>query len=885
MYLIAGRGRNANSSRSSQRFQTSNQPSASPADISPLPAGRSADNTPGGDQTNLVIGDVDVGALDIAGDYGDDDDGAPFDDAALDDPELLGELDALRREMGLSEPHCPLDAVSVATKAAVMSSASSHSNTIKTRSNSAHNPPFAYSAALPSEDENDSTDDEVVVTEEDMNDPVLLAELAEYSSHEIASNESSNARFSVQKQQQQQQHKADRAPGQIGAGDNTINTLKQRHQEFKTLALASKRQGDMNHAREMLAQMKNIQAALDIVQAGKLLPSDFIIPPIPATKQQDQRIQAQKQNQDQQPPQKQSSNAITEHMLKASPASSIIKSRAADSLGPAARPANTALSPANKSALQPHSPAAAASKRVKALTSTEQTKNIDLLGSNNIENMDKQSSDFKALATSFAAMRNKLESQNTQATRLAAYFLKTGDKTLALDFHRLKKRSAADLATVSSFEANGRKLPPPFLHREVQWTVPVEQRRDISINELQIAVNRIFSEGDLAATLGGKSDFYIQWELGWPRDKGNKGYTRTIKYSEFESGNGTVNAGYLHNIEFVDRHNTRPLQRWIERGKLVVELYKYMGLIWGSQLIGRASLPLVSLRTKSEASLVAEIKAASDGVSRAGKPLLGGPIFVDVAARLRLPLTNKPELISHSERWIYIDDQEAENTQQQTQAGLLSYSEAGKSNHGQLSPEKGTKKEDAESDILNLAGEQKNEPTSPDIQQSAGESIPQEQQQQQNEEPVDGTAAAATIAATATTDSTKNESSVQSIDDIAGQLDVVDGVVSNAVLEMELLQIPARLQNTKDKEQANVLHDLETSIKLRMSVVAAQVGAGTLTIQDYMVSVTKELQQATEWALVAKKQGHKDVALRALKRVKTMRNEIDEMKAAMETEE
>ncbi|KAJ2765806.1 hypothetical protein GGI18_006137, partial [Coemansia linderi] len=264
----------------------------------------------------------------------------------------------------------------------------------------------------------------------------------------------------------------------------------------------------------------------------------------------------------------------------------------------------------------------------------------------------------KSEAMSFSAMKAELESQVAKASRLATYFLKSGDKTSALEFHRLKKRAATDLATVGSYEANGRLLPPPFLHRDVKWTAPVEQRRDISASELQIAIKRMVSDGDLAATLGAKSDFYLQWELGWPRDKGHKAYTRTVKYAEFESSCGDVDVGHSRNVDFVDRNHTRPLIRWLDRGRLTIDLYKYMGLLWGSRLVGRASLPLSALRTKSEVAALLEIKAGSDALGRTSKPLPGGPVFVDLAVRLRLPLSNKPESESHVERWIYVESQE-----------------------------------------------------------------------------------------------------------------------------------------------------------------------------------------------------------------------------------
>ncbi|KAJ2910236.1 hypothetical protein GGI21_001081, partial [Coemansia aciculifera] len=72
---------------------------------------------------------------------------------------------------------------------------------------------------------------------------------------------------------------------------------------------------------------------------------------------------------------------------------------------------------------------------------------------------------------------------------------------------------------------------------------------------------------------------------------------------------------------------------------------------------------------------------------------------------------------------------------------------------------------------------------------------------------------------------------------------------------------------------------------LRMTVIAAQVGAGVLSIQDYMSGVSAEIAQAKVWALTANRAGRKDLALRALKRVKAMQSELDDMKAAMDANE
>ncbi|KAJ2811095.1 hypothetical protein FBU31_007847, partial [Coemansia sp. 'formosensis'] len=308
-------------------------------------------------------------------------------------------------------------------------------------------------------------------------------------------------------------------PSAVGSDEEaTLEALTARQQQLKTLALAAKRQGDMDRARELLIQMKEVQASMKLLQPSQQIVADAAPSPAPEPIRPDQ-----------------SENTSTRLAAQSSVTSPTL-SRARDTPTSAAQTSRATRSTPR----QPSADAAAANAQPRLV-------------------LDDGIRTSKDNAMSFAVMKAELEAQAAKASRLATYFLKAGDKPAALEFHRLKKRAATDLATVSSYEANGRSLPPLFLYKDVKWTAPVEQRRDISAGELQVAIKRMVSDGDLAATLGGKSDFYIQWELGWPRDKGHKFYTRTMKYAEFESSRGDLEVGYSHNVDFVDRQHTRPL--------------------------------------------------------------------------------------------------------------------------------------------------------------------------------------------------------------------------------------------------------------------------------------------------------------------------------------
>ncbi|KAJ1858514.1 hypothetical protein GGH12_002818 [Coemansia sp. RSA 1822] len=639
-----------------------------------------------------------------------------FDDADLQDPGLLGELEALRVEMGLPASDNMTSANALRHTAATTPHASRHTAADPAE----HTDPAEHAdPAELSHDFSDDNVDDVEVTEADMNDPDLLHELSRVSG--ITAEQPVVAKQPTIKQPA--------IAKQPTIDEPLLRQLTARQAEFKQAALAAKRLRHMDVARDMLVQMKAVQTAAEAIGAGRPLPQGFVIPDKPVV------------------------DSIEQPSLKVT---------------------------------QPSEPASTPKPTIPNIATPD-------------------------LTCSIASLEEQLHAQATEATRLAALFLRSGDKAKALDFHRRRKQAAADAATVATLAANG-QAPPPILHSAVRWTEAAEQRRDIGAGQLQIRIERVFSAGDLSATLGSACDFYVQWTLPWPRDKGSRGCTSTQRYRDFDAARGDLHVSYAHNIDMVDRRDTRPLVRWADRAKLTVELYKYMGLLWGSQLIGRAVLPLAALRTRTECSAVVEIEAVKGALSRPGRPLPGGPVFVDVAVSLRLPLSNQPETVEHEERWIYIDVQRMSQSHSEA-VGVVS------------EPSESVKVVGEPSKSVKVVG---------DI----------------------------------------------TMDELEVQLDTMDGVVSNAVLELELTQIPARIKATGDAD--GHLQDLESSIQLRMSVVGALVGAGTLTIQMYMDSVADEMAQARRWALTAKRSGRNDLAVRALQRMKAMQSELGEMKAAME---
>ncbi|KAJ2794283.1 hypothetical protein H4S07_006799, partial [Coemansia furcata] len=222
MYLITGRSGRASKVGGSQRSRGD--------DNAPTPSGR--------DQSS-VEQSIDGGIEEYgheAYDFGGSDDAVDVDDGDYDDPELLRQLEALRTEMGLPAPRPRRKTEGPASHAQPQS-------------------PPAHDMGFEEEEEDVAAIDNVEITEEEMADPLLLSELSKLAcsgaSAQPAAAKIASPVTSFPAAQ----------PSTVGSDEEaTLEALAVRQQQLKTLALAAKRQGDMDRARELLIQMKEVQA-------------------------------------------------------------------------------------------------------------------------------------------------------------------------------------------------------------------------------------------------------------------------------------------------------------------------------------------------------------------------------------------------------------------------------------------------------------------------------------------------------------------------------------------------------------------------------------------------------------------------------------------------
>jgi len=149
------------------------------------------------------------------------------------------------------------------------------------------------------------------------------------------------------------------------------------------------------------------------------------------------------------------------------------------------------------------------------------------------------------------------------------------------------------------------------------------------------------------------------------------------------------------------------------------------------------------------------------------------------------------------------------------------------------------------------------------------------------------TAAPSTNAAAASSSSTLASSSAVDLPpglDLDNPHEIVH-MISNDVLDAEVALIQAELEAARSKGDAELIESLEerlTAAQIQLQVLVAGVQAGKITLDAYLDSLRQSIQSQTKLAQALLKSNRKLDALRVMRRVKIMR---DEVKNAEENQE
>ncbi|KAJ1554046.1 Coiled-coil and C2 domain-containing protein 1B [Cladochytrium tenue] len=627
-----------------------------------------------------------------------------------------------------------------------------------------------------------------------------------------------------------------------------LNEAKQRVTDFKAAALAAKRDGDTQRAREHLVAAKALQERVERAERDGLPwdPSDT--PAAPSAL----------------PPARSAAAAsVAVAATVAVPQAGGSQPRATSAGARAGAASARAPATARTSGAAPPPPKVAdTSPRTAVVPSSAVVSGLSTAPSTPGE--------------AFQLIRERLEAQAARSGEAAAHALRANRRDVAVDFHRRRKQFAADAALVAGLAtaaaAGGAAAPPPPPFRFEAVELETERSfSDVLADELEV---RVVRATDLVApgVAGRDIESYAAFDVGWPP-------ADSPKAAEARGQSQTVSKDPNPEYEFSKRvpiQRTRAFQRHLERRRATFDVF-YRPRGWGgiSLLaaapvhIGRAAVRLDALLTSCEIHEIIDLADKNNP-----RRLTGGKL--EVILRLRSPLM-KPEVVTTRENWLVLET----NPSSRTTALAASQPVSGPAVAIAVPPAEVPKEQTVAPNV-----EQPAQSTSP---LSPTQPVAQPEVQPPMVAPV-STAIAASAGKSSPAPApapASSKPSVEAVDPDLEELEVKflspDTIVSNMVLETE----HAALAKQVDAMRASgkpVSEDLEgrrSGYELRMNILVTMVQLGSLTMPDYIASVKNSIAETKRFALAFKKHGRVDLARQAMMRIKTMSDEVEEVERAM----
>lgn len=252
----------------------------------------------------------------------------------------------------------------------------------------------------------------------------------------------------------------------------------------------------------------------------------------------------------------------------------------------------------------------------------------------------------------FGHLVTRLTFQVALATRIAAQYFKRGQKDLALEFHKRKKRAETDLDSLASlkqvYELNQSKgIPPPFtfFYQDMTYEI-VQTNDDVEMDEVEIRIDGAFdlNHRDVSSQ---DIECCVSFDFGWPSAEDT---TLPEGKGETQVHGKTANPvfGFKKRIKIT---RTKPFQRFLERRKATFELFHVksglFGLMSRRVALGKAVVKLDALLTRCEVHQVFPVMDVANPRKATGATL-------EVWIRMRAPLVNT-DVQTNTERWLNVE--------------------------------------------------------------------------------------------------------------------------------------------------------------------------------------------------------------------------------------
>ncbi|KAF9429900.1 Coiled-coil and C2 domain-containing protein 1B [Entomortierella beljakovae] len=496
--------------------------------------------------------------------------------------------------------------------------------------------------------------------------------------------------------------------------------------------------------------------------------------------------------------------------------------------------------------------------------------------------------DFHIVSSSnddtYDMLQSQLESQIDVCTTAYKYYYMKGDKQTAVKFRKLQKNFQADLTSLQSYRSHG-KPAPAFHFQDVRFELEVGFHQEIGVNDLSL---NIIKAWDLSHKDVQPSDIepYVIYDLGWPTEKmagagTGKGTTPTVKKTSRPEFNYSKTLGIQRTTAF---------QRFVDKKKLILDVWHYRGLLWKDYLIGRAQVPLSALLKHSEIHEIVPLLDPNNRRSTGGK--------IEVKIRLQQPLLS-PEIVIKEEKWLVIDEFNSSGVEFPAPISTVGNPTDPTAAKGRapLGPTKvavapASRAPTSPASTRSTAPVSKpipppKQPVAPPKQPAAAASPSTSSAPPANNSRV--TPATPKVSAPAAkpagpASSATGEPEETESEKALNELNNVDLLVSNVVLEYEIQRAKAMMQEAQSKGNNDAVEEYQdrlSQLEIKMQLLVIKVQTGQLTMDGYCQSVNERIKKDKNLAITLKRLGMTNEAMIALARSKKMEGEMKEVEEAM----
>jgi hypothetical protein len=236
-------------------------------------------------------------------------------------------------------------------------------------------------------------------------------------------------------------------------------------------------------------------------------------------------------------------------------------------------------------------------------------------------------------------LKSRLEQQISTCTKLSAQYFTANQKEMALEYHKKKKAMQQELDTLKSIQDS--HIPFRFVQEDIEYTI-AQTHADVPLDEICV---EIVSAKDLYVKDVSDLETVVVFDLGWPFNASG-----TLPQGKGET---SIQKGADPLYKFctnVKIERTKAFQRFLDRKKATFEIYYIAKSLFGMMarrvLLGKMIVKLDDLLSKREIHQMVPIMDPQNP-----RKAVGGS--VEVLLRMRAPLI-KPDLLTTKEAWMRV---------------------------------------------------------------------------------------------------------------------------------------------------------------------------------------------------------------------------------------